>query len=325
MLDTLFSHLNTTWGLLILLVVGFVLLIKGADTLINGAAGLAKRLNISDLVIGMTVVAFGTSMPEFVVNMVSVSKGVTDIAITNILGSNIINIFIILGVSSLVYPIASQKVSRKYDIPYMIASAFMVVAFAAFDGNISRGEGIALLVVFCLFLWITFRHRKQVAKQDSILPIPIWKAVLLVLLGLVCLSVGGESIVYSATNIASRLGLSDAIIGLTIVALGTSLPELATSVMASYKHNSDLALGNVVGSNIFNVFLVLGASATIRPLPAYDGLLVDSLMAFVGAVLVWLFVISNKEKCIKRWEGLCLICLYSAYLAYRIYQTAITA
>lgn len=325
MFDTLFSHLDTTWGLTILLIVGFVLLIKGADFLIDGAAGLAKRLNISDLVIGLTVVAFGTSMPEFVVNMVSVAKGVTDIAITNIIGSNIINIFVILGCSSLVYPLVSKKASRKFDIPFMIGSAIMVVAFTVFDGTISRGNGIALLVVFIIFLWFTFRLRKKEASDSTYVSIPIWKAVLLILGGLICLTLGGQSIVHSATSIASKIGIPDSIIGLTIVALGTSLPELATSVMAAYKHNSDLAIGNVVGSNIFNVFLVLGASAAIRPLPAYEGLALDSLMALVGAILVWVFVMTNKEKSIKRWEGLILLCLYTIYLVYRIYQTTIVA
>jgi cation:H+ antiporter len=256
--------------------------VKGADWLVDGASAVAKQFGISDLVIGLTVVAFGTSMPEFVVNMVSVAEGSTDLAITNILGSNIINTFVILGLTALVYPVASQKRSRDFDIPLSIIAGVLVYVAVTIQSpwgenckGIGRIGGVILLLLFCYFLYNTFRHAKDhpdEAETETVKDIPIRRAIALIIGGFVGLVVGGELIVKSAVDIATRMGVSEAIIGLTIVALGTSLPELATSVMAAMKHNSDIALGNVVGSNIFNVFFILGTSAVISPLPAYSGI-----------------------------------------------------
>ena len=264
---------------------------KGADWLVDGASAIAKRFGISDLVIGLTVVAFGTSMPEFVVNMVSVAEGSTDLAITNILGSNIINTFVILGVTALIYPVTSQRRSRNFDIPLSIIAGVLVFACVAVHspfGEVCPG----------------------ISRMGGI--------ILLVLVGLAGLVIGGEMIVKSAVQIATNLGVSEAIIGLTIVALGTSLPELATSAMAAFKHNSDIALGNVIGSNIFNVFFVLATSAVIRPLPSYDGIVLDAWTAAVGSMLVWLFVKTNKQRQIKRWGGAVLLLVYAGYLTYRL-------
>lgn len=330
MFDFIDPLLSNAWLLAALLVVGFVLLVKGADWLVDGASGLAKRFGISDLVIGLTVVAFGTSMPEFVVNMVSVANGSTDLAITNILGSNIINTFVILGLTALVYPVVSQKRSRDFDIPMSIIAAVLVFACVAVQSpfgeetrGISRMGGIMLLVMFCYFLYNTFRHAKDhpdEADAEQVLPMVLWKAFLLIAVGLIGLVVGGELIVKSAVRIAQDCGVSESIIGLTIVALGTSLPELATSVIAAFKHNCDIALGNVIGSNIFNVFMVLGTSAVVRPLPAYDGIVQDAWMAAVGSILVWMFVKTNKEREVKRWGGAILLVLYGCYLAWRLTQ-----
>ena len=320
------------WVAVVLIVLGFVALVKGADYLVDGASAIAKRFGISDLVIGLTVVAFGTSMPEFVVNMVSVAEGTTDLAITNILGSNIINTFVILGLTALVYPVVSQKRSRDFDIPLSIIAGILVFAFVAVNSpfgeetpGISRMGGILLLVMFSYFLYNTFRHAKDhLGEETPPQPSPqgreisVRRALCLVLGGLVGLVVGGELIVKSAVDLATRMGVSEAIIGLTIVALGTSLPELATSVIAATKHNSDIALGNVVGSNIFNVFFVLGTSAVVRPLPAYDGIELDAWMAAVGSMLVWLFVKTNREREIKRWGGAILLLVYAGYLTYRL-------
>ena len=313
---------------LLILVVGFVLLVKGADWLVDGASALAKRFGISDLVIGLTVVAFGTSMPEFMVNMASVAQGSTDLAITNILGSNIINTFVILGMTALVWPVVSQKRSRDFDIPMSIIAAVLVFAAVAVrspfgeDGRgISRAGGIILVVLGVYFLYNTFRHAKDhpdEAEAEEVKSMPVWKSVVLVLVGLAGLAVGGEMIVRSAVKIATACGVPEAVIGLTIVALGTSLPELATSVMAAFKHNCDIALGNVIGSNIFNVFFVLGTSAIIRPLPAYDGIEMDAWMAAIGSMLVWLFVKTNHEREVKRWAGAILLLLYAGYLTYRL-------
>ena len=322
--------LSNPYLLAAMLIVGLVLLVKGADWLVDGASAIAKRFGISDLVIGLTVVAFGTSMPEFVVNMVSVAEGSTDLAITNILGSNIINTFVILGVTALIYPVTSQRRSRNFDIPLSIIAGVLVFACVAVHSpfgeacpGISRMGGIILLVLFAYFLFNTFRHAKdhpeEVGDSESAdKPVGLFAAILLVLVGLAGLVIGGEMIVKSAVQIATNLGVSEAIIGLTIVALGTSLPELATSAMAAFKHNSDIALGNVIGSNIFNVFFVLATSAVIRPLPSYDGIVLDAWTAAVGSMLVWLFVKTNKQRQIKRWGGAVLLIVYAGYLTYRL-------
>lgn len=326
MIESLLAH--GIWVAIIFIIVGFVALVKGADFLVDGASAIAKRFGISDLVIGLTVVAFGTSMPEFVVNMVSVAKGSTDLAITNILGSNIINTFVILGLTALVYPVISQKRSRDFDIPMSIIAGILVLCsvavqlpFGESERGIGRIGGIVLLLMFCYFLYNTFRHAKdhpEEADAEAIKPMGVGKAILLVSCGFIGLVVGGELIVQSAVDIATRCGVSEAIIGLTIVALGTSLPELATSVIAAFKKNSDIALGNVIGSNIFNVFFVLGMSATIRPLPAYEGIELDAIIAASGSVIVWMAVKTNKERKVQRWAGLLLLLIYGGYLTYRL-------
>ena len=326
MIESLLSY--GLWVSIVLIIVGFIALVKGADWLVDGASALAKQSGISDLIIGLTVVAFGTSMPEFVVNMVSVAEGTTDLALTNILGSNIINTFVILGLTALVYPIVSQKRSRDFDIPMSIIAGILVVSFVAIQlpfGETERGVGriggIILLLFFCYFLYNTFRHAKdhpEDADTEEIKVIPTRRAIGLIIGGFVGLVVGGELIVKSAVDLATRCGVSEAIIGLTIVALGTSLPELATSVIAAFKKNCDIALGNVIGSNIFNVFFVLGTSAIVRPLPAYDGIELDALMAAMGSIVVWLAVKTNHERKVQRWAGALLLILYAGYLTYRL-------
>ena len=316
------------WVAIILIIVGFVALVKGADWLVDGASAIAKRFKISDLVIGLTIVAFGTSMPEFVVNMVSVGHGTTELAITNILGSNIINTFVILGLTALVYPIATHRSTRNFEIPMSVAAGgivlLMILPFLPqeTDPGIGRFEGILLLVLFCLFLFITFRnaflqaHSKE--EDVTVKEMSVGKAIALIIAGLIGLAVGGELIVDSAVDIAHQMGVSEAIIGLTIVALGTSLPELATSVIAAFKKNSDIAMGNVIGSNIFNVFFVLGTSATIRPLPAYKGIEIDALMVALGSFIVWLALKADKENKLPRWAGALLLVVYGGYLTYRL-------
>ena len=351
MIESLLSY--GWWVAAICIVVGFVALVKGADWLVDGASSIAKRFGISDLVIGLTVVAFGTSMPEFVVNMVSVAEGSTDLAITNIVGSNIINTFVILGLTALVYPIVSQKRSRDFDIPMSIIAGVLVLIFVAVQlpfGEAGKGIGHlgggVLLAFFCYFLYNTFRNAKEGVKElrnegvkelknegvkelksegvkelksEGVKELTIQRAIGLIIGGLVGLVVGGELIVKSAVDLATRMGVSEAIIGLTIVALGTSLPELATSVIAAAKHNSDIAIGNVFGSNIFNVFFVLGTSAAIHPLPAYEGIELDACMAAMGSIIVWLAVKTDKDRKVQRWAGALLLIVYGGYLAYRLW------
>jgi cation:H+ antiporter len=262
--------------------------------------------------------------------MVSVAEGSTDLAITNILGSNIINTLVILGVTALIWPVTSQERSRKFDIPFSIIAGLLVLAFVTIQSplgeqgqGISRMGGIILLALFCYFLYSTFRHAKDhpdevEASAEVAKPIGIGLAVILLIVGLAGLVIGGEMIVRSAVQIATNLGVSEAIIGLTVVALGTSLPELATSAIAAFKKNCDIALGNVIGSNIFNVFFVLGTSATVRPLPAYDGIILDACVVAAGSILVWLFVKTNRQRQVKRWGGAVLLLIYAGYLTYRL-------
>ena len=329
MIENLLSH--GWWVGAILIIIGFVALVKGADWLVDGASAIAKRFGISDLVIGLTVVAFGTSMPEFVVNMISVAEGTTDLAITNILGSNIINTFVILGLTALVYPILSQKRSRDFDIPMSIIAGVLVLIFVAVqlpfgetERGIGRVGGVVLLLMFCYFLYNTFRHAKDHPTEEvsgeklEVRELTVRRAIALMLGGFVGLVVGGELIVKSAIDIAKNMGVDEAIIGLTIVALGTSLPELATSVIAATKHNSDIAIGNVFGSNIFNVFFVLACSATVHPLPAYDGIELDAVMAALGSIIVWMAVKTNHDRKIQRWAGALLLIVYGGYLTYRL-------
>lgn len=317
------SYLSNPILLGLFLVVGLALLVKGADWLVDGASKLAKRLGVTDLVIGLTIVAFGTSMPEFVVNMVSVADGATDLAITNILGSNIINTLVILGCSALVCPLVAQRSTVRLDIPLNIVAGVLVLVFVFISSpmepkGLSRIEGLALLVVFAAFLIYTFYTAKADATTTTeSTPFPLWKCVVLILAGLVGLVVGGEMIVKTAVAIARYCGVAEAVIGLTIVALGTSLPELATSVVAAFKHNNDIAIGNVVGSNIFNVFFILGTSAIIKHLPVYPGIEIDAALVAVSALAVWL-LLCNKNRSINRWGGVLLLVLYAGYLTYRL-------
>ena len=315
------------WVGIVFIIIGFIALVKGADWLVDGASAIAKRFGISDLVIGLTVVAFGTSMPEFVVNMVSVAHGSTELALTNILGSNIINTFVILGLTALVYPLASQKHSRDFDIPLSVIAGVIVFVLVAVNlpiGESGKGVGLIggliLLAIFIFFLYFTFVHAKEHPDEteESVKPMAVGKAIVLIVVGLIGLAVGGELIVESAVDIATRMGVSEAIIGLTIVALGTSLPELATSIIAAFKHKADIAIGNVFGSNIFNVFFVLGTSAVIHPLPAYDGIELDAWMAAIGSIVVQVALLTNAKHELNRWAGALLVLMYGGYLTYRL-------
>lgn len=304
----------------LLIVIGFAILIVGANYLVDGASGLAKRFNVPDLVIGLTIVALGTSAPELVVNLVAAANPeTTDIALTNIIGSNIINTFIILGVAALIFPIRSQRSSRLFDIPYSLFGPLCIFLFILFlgEGHVTRNNGLVLMAFFVLFMAVLIRRsikHPDIADNVHFKPMKIWLALLMVVGGLAALIGGGELIVPSAVRIAGSWGISQSVIGLTIVALGTSLPELATSAVAAFKKNSDIALGNVIGSNIFNVFFVLGISAVVRPLPAYDGIVRDISMAALGSLLVLVFVVSGKSHQVRRWHGALLLATYAVYL-----------
>ena len=247
----------------------------------------------------------------------------SEIALTNILGSNTINTFIILGISALIYPIKSQKSSRQYEIPWSVFAGLIILVMGTEcfglcggDAIISRLDGVVLLLIFSLFMYYTLKMAKNntESQDEGFLPMKIWKAVLLIAVGLVALVVGGKVIVINAVSIAQAFGVSQAVIGVTVVALGTSLPELATSAIAAFKKNPDLAIGNVIGSNIFNVFFVLGISAVIRPLPSYSNLWIDASLAALGSLLLLLFVSTNRNKELKRWQGAFFLVCYGVYL-----------
>ncbi len=312
----------------LLIFVGFCVLIFGANFLVDGASGLAKRFNIPDLVIGLTIVAFGTSAPELMVNLVAASSpDSTDIALTNIIGSNTINTFVILGFAALVYPIKSEKSSRNFNIPFSLLGPLLLIILAfLMDNFITFVDGLILLLFFAVFMYVMTKRTltdKKLAENVVFKPMKIWLSLLLIIVGLGALIGGGELIVPSAVRLAESWGVSQAVIGLTIVALGTSLPELATSVVAASKKNSDIALGNVIGSNIFNVFFVLGISGLIRPLPAYENMISDIAMAALGSLLVLIFVITNKEHSIKRWHGALLVGLYILYIYFAISKSSL--
>lgn len=302
----------------ILIIAGFALLIVGAHYLVDGSSGLAKRFHVPDLVIGLTVVAFGTSTPELVVNVVaSLNPATTDIALTNIIGSNFINTFIILGFAAVIYPVTSQASSRKFDIPLNLISALVLLGLLWINrGILNWVSGVILLLVFSGFMYRMLRTKNEHKAEhpEHYKPMKVWVALIMVAGGLAALVAGAQLIVPSATRIASSWGISQAIIGVTIVALGTSLPELATSAVAAFKKNSDIALGNVIGSNIFNVFFILGISSLIRPLPAYANIYNDLIWLIASAILVILVLYLSPKKRINRWAGLSFLLIYSVYI-----------
>lgn len=310
----------------VLLILGFVFLIKGADMLVDGASSLAKKFHVSNLVIGLTVVAFGTSAPELFVNLFASFKGTTDIAIGNIVGSNIANMLLILGVAAAIYPLKVGKGTVWKEIPFSLLAAVLVLVMAndaIVDGlmfnALTRSDGIVLISFFIIFLYYTFGIAKEQGTGDDAQPSPklysSWATAGLIIVGLVGLIIGGQWIVDGATAIAASFGLSDALIGLTVVAIGTSLPELATSAVAAYKKNTDIAVGNVVGSNIFNVFWILGLSSSINPLPFAPALTFDLWIAVIAAALLFCLMFIGKRYSMERWQGIVCILVYIGYIA----------
>jgi len=305
------------------IVLGFVVLILGANYLVEGASGLAKRFNVPDLVIGLTIVSFGTSAPELIVNIIAASNpNSTDLALTNIIGSNMINTFVILGLAAVIYPIASQKSSRRFDMPFNLLAPILVFGLLWWMGGaLQLVAGVVLLVFFAWFMAVVVRKSIQHPEElldDEFKPVKVWLALLMIAGGLAGLVGGANLIVPSATSIAQAWGISQSVIGLTIVALGTSLPELATSAVAAYKKNSDIALGNVLGSNIFNVFFVLGISSLLNPLPAYPNVYIDLAMVALAMIIVLVAVYTNKQHKINRLTGFVLLVTYIAYLSWVI-------
>lgn len=315
------------------LIVGLVLIIAGADWLTDGASSMAKRWGVSDLVIGLTVVAFGTSAPELSISLVSALKGSAPMAIGNVVGSNIFNVLAIIGIVALARPIRIEPSIMQNELPLAILASVALLAIgsgpelgAAPERIVTRPDGILLLLFFLIFMRYTFSQAKGVAaagdpagEAGAAKPMmPMWKSVVWVILGLGALVWGGDRFVSGASGIASSLGMSDAVIGLTIVAAGTSLPELATSLTAALKGNTGIAVGNVIGSCIFNIFFVLGLTGVVTPLP-FGGIGETDLLVMTGAALLfWLFGWRFGRREIKRWEGGVMLACYVAYVAFQI-------
>lgn len=320
---------------IVYLLVGLIMILWGANALTDGASAIAKKWGVTDLIIGLTVVAFGTSAPELTISIISAINGNPGMAIGNVVGSNIFNVLVIIGITALFKPIKIERTVLTNEIPLVALSALILLVMGnsiLLDSSslsvLSRSDGIILLFFFAIFLRYTFSQVKttqlpnantnEISVEVSGSGTKLWKAVLLVIFGLCALIFGGDRFVAGASGIASGLGVSDAVIGLTIVAAGTSLPELATSVAAAIKGQTGMALGNVIGSNIYNIFLVLGCSATIRPLPFGDINNIDLLTLTGGCILFWIFGWYFKERTITRIEGALLTSLYIGYILYLV-------
>ncbi len=296
---------------ILLLALGFTMLIKGADWFVDGASGIATKFGIPQLVIGLTIVAMGTSAPEAAVSISAAIGGSADITIGNIVGSNILNIFIILGISAVITTLAVASSTIKYETPFMILVTVLLLVLGL-DKTIGLIDGIILIIAFIAYLTYLFiMAKKNKEEQPEAKQMAIWKAILLTIIGLALIIIGSNVTVDAATAIATAFGVSERFIGLTIVALGTSLPELFTSVSAARKHNADIAIGNIVGSNIFNILFVVGISSVIVPVPFASNFIFDTIVAIVAAAL--LLVCCLKTKSLKRPAGILMLICYAAY------------
>lgn len=315
------------WIDILWIVAGLVLILVGSDWLVEGASGVARKYGISEFVIGMTIVGIGTSMPELVSSLISAIQGHGDMALGNVTGSNICNILLILGVTALISPIKYTRSNIRKDIPFAIlVSLFLMVmlynSFGLFGEmgtpGISRVDALYLLLIFAVFMIDSFKSAKNGAEEEeaSVKPMPMGKAIIFILLGLAGLIFGGQVFVDHTVSIAERFHVSEAFISITLMAVGTSLPELATCVVAAMKGKNQLALGNVIGSNIFNIALIIGTSAAISPFEIQSISTVDMAMVIVAAVLLWLAAFTFKKKKLDRVEGVIFLLAYIAYITY---------
>lgn len=315
-----------------LFVVGFVILIKGADLLVEGASAIGKRFRISDIVIGLTIVSFGTSLPELLVNLIASFEGSAQLALGNIFGSNVANILLILGVSAIICPLPITRNTYFSEIPFSLV-ATLLVGFLANANlfqehlpvglSLSRFDGSVLLFFFALFMgyvYIVSKQKNSAFEMEVVVEMPMSRSIIYILIGIVGLYFGGEWVVDGATTVAMQFGMSESLVGLTIVAIGTSLPELVTSITAAFKKNTDIAVGNAIGSNIFNLLWILGLSATIKPLDFFIINNMDILMVIASSTLLIMAVVIGKKPVISRWEGGYFVLAYILYMIYLIYR-----
>lgn len=302
---------------IVLLVLGFVLLIKGADWFVDGAAGIAARFGIPQLVIGLTIVAMGTSAPEAAVSITAARSGSAGITIGNVVGSNIMNILVILGITSIITAIAVQKSTVRYEIPFMLFVMAALMGLGMLGGTVSRLDGVILWVLFIVYLSYLFVMAKKGSapepeKEEKVYP--VWLQIIMLIVGAACIVFGSDLTVDNASIIASNFGMDDRMIGLTIVAFGTSLPELVTSITAAKKNKADIAIGNIVGSNVFNVLFVVGTTALITPVAFKTSFVVDSVVSLVAGILLWIGVAKSQK--LKRPMGIVMVLCYAAYFVY---------
>lgn len=301
---------------IVLIIVSIAVVLWGADRFTDGASGLARHLKVSELVIGLTVVALGTSLPEFMVSFMSVLRGSSDMSVGNIIGSNVFNILVIIGASAMMRSLKVERSLLARDLPICIAASVLLAVFAFSNGLIARWEGLILAAFFCGYLFMAYRVALKDRKEAADVVVedknPLWKLILLILLGMGALVIGGRVLVDNAASVAREWGVSESVIGMTILAAGTSLPELATSVMAARKGSLGLAFGNVVGSNVFNIAFVIGTCSSIVPMSVTEITLVDWCMLVGSCLLVWLVAWSRRT--INFWEGLLLVLVYLTYL-----------
>lgn len=315
----------------VLLVTGFVMLIKGADMFVDGASKIAAKLKVPLIVIGLTIVAFGTSAPEAAISINSAIQDSAGIAVGNVIGSNILNILIILGISALFTAVPVKKATFKYEIPFVIAITVVLLLLGIFGGTIGKLDSVILLLLFvAFFVYLILLSKKGDSSADDDVPAltekdTVLKMILFIIIGLVAIVLGSDFTVTGATAIAEALNVDDRIIGLTIVAFGTSLPELVTSVTAAKKHQADIAIGNIVGSNIFNILLVIGLAGVFSPNPIKfeNSFIIDGIVAVVSAVLLWLLIF--KDKKLRKSGGIIMLCCYAAYFVYLLIQPMLLA
>lgn len=302
------------WIEIVLLLAGLALIVVGAEALVDGASAIARKFHISEFVIGLTIVGFGTSCPELVVSLTGAIEGNADISLGNVIGSNLFNVLLILGLTALVSPISVTEANRKRDLPLMLLVTFLLIFCGMNDNVVLRLEGIVFLTLFAIYMFICFKYDKsdngeeEVQKERN-----IFIAVLFVAGGLAGLIFGGQMFVDNAVELAHRIGVSDKVIAITLLAGGTSLPELAACVVAALKHKDQLALGNIIGSNIFNILLILGISAIVIPLSYASISIFDSIALIVSAALLWMCTYTGHRDRIDRWEGLLLLAVFAAY------------
>ncbi len=309
---------------IILLVIGFILLIKGADFFVDGSAGIAKRFHVPSLVIGMTIVAMGTSAPECAVSVAASLKNSNTLAVSNVVGSNIFNLLIVIGLCAVITPVAVKASTLKIEYPFSILVGVLLLVLGGIGMVLGRGDGIILLIIFVLFLLYMVRMAKKSSgddgEQEEVKSLPMWKCLVFIVGGIAAIVIGSDLVVDAATNIAQTFGVSQTVIGLTIVAFGTSLPELVTSIVAARKKQIDMALGNVIGSNIFNVLFVLGIAASISPISMLRENLIDLVILAIVSLVV--LVLAARKKMVTRSIGVLMLAMYAAYMVYIFLRSA---